>query len=170
MSFFGGTTNWDELGAQTVAIAGDGMLEPQVRVRRVNQLFDKGVPVDFEDQDGVTALLAASVTGHIETISALVSRGANVDYETKLQAGTALIVACAAGKLAALGALVRHGANVDYETSSGMTALIVAAAKGQSKAVAALTERGATVDHESVASQTALTVVRRCRLILSNPR
>jgi ankyrin repeat protein len=105
-----------------------------VRVRRVNQLIDKGVPVDYEDADGVTALLAASVTGHIETISALVSRGANVDYETKLQAGTALIVACAAGKLAALGALVRHGANVDHETSSGMTALIVAAAKGQSKA------------------------------------
>ena len=56
MSFFGGTTNWDELGAQTVAIAGDGMLEPQVRVRRVNQLIDKGVPVDYEV--GGTAILA----------------------------------------------------------------------------------------------------------------
>ena len=48
LSLFSGVTNWDELGAQMVAIAGDGMLEPQVRVRRVNQLIDKGVPVDYE--------------------------------------------------------------------------------------------------------------------------
>jgi hypothetical protein len=28
-----------------VAIAGDGTLDPNVRVRRVNQLLDRGVPV-----------------------------------------------------------------------------------------------------------------------------
>lgn len=39
--------------------------------------------VDFEDADGVTSLLAASVTGHVETIAALVARGANLDYETR---------------------------------------------------------------------------------------
>ena len=63
LSLFSGVTNWDELGAQMVAISGDGMLEPQVRVRRINQMVDKGVPVDFEDPDGVTALLASSVDG-----------------------------------------------------------------------------------------------------------
>jgi ankyrin repeat protein len=88
---------------------------------------------DFEDSDGVTALLAASVTGHVETIATLVARGASLDYETQLQAGTALIVSSAAGKLPSIGALVRHGANVNYETRSGLTALVVAAAKGQSK-------------------------------------
>ena len=41
------------------------------------------VQVDYEDADGVTALLAASVTGHVETIAALVARGANLDYETR---------------------------------------------------------------------------------------
>jgi len=81
----------------------------------------------------VTALLAASVTGHVETIATLVARGASLDYETQLQAGTALIVSSAAGKLPSIGALVRHGANVNYETRSGLTALVVAAAKGQSK-------------------------------------
>eukprot|EP00959_Pyramimonas_sp_CCMP1952_P332987 6972932-Pyramimonas_sp.AAC.1 len=95
----------EEVAAQMVAIAGDGTLDPNVRVRRVNQLLDRGVHVDFEDADGVTALLAASVTGHVETIAALVSRGANLDYETGLQAGTALIVAAAAGKLPSIGAL-----------------------------------------------------------------
>jgi hypothetical protein len=29
LSLFSGVTNWDEVGAQMVAIAGDGMLEPQ---------------------------------------------------------------------------------------------------------------------------------------------
>lgn len=33
----------------------------------------------------MTALLAAAVTGHVETIATLVARGANLDYETQLQ-------------------------------------------------------------------------------------
>jgi hypothetical protein len=46
-----------------VASAGDPMQDEEGRRSRIAHFLDMGVPIDFEDPDGVTALLAAAVSG-----------------------------------------------------------------------------------------------------------
>ena len=54
-----------ELSNAIVAAAGDPACSDQQRRRRVMHCLDLGVPVDYEDPDGVTAMLAACVSGAV---------------------------------------------------------------------------------------------------------
>jgi len=65
---------------------------------RVKAALESGAPVDGEDvSTGDTALIRASMGGHISTMSMLVDRGAVLEHETEL-GKTALIEAVCGGQ------------------------------------------------------------------------
>lgn len=139
-----------------VASAGDPMQSEEGRRSRIAHFLDMGVPIDYEDPDGVTALLAAAVSGFANTLDLLLVRGATIDLESS-KGGTALIVAAAAGQVDCIARLVAGGAYVDRENATGKTALTVAVQKGAVDAVEALVNvHGADPNRENFAGQTAL--------------
>ena len=46
-------------------------------VRRVRSLLGKGLDVDVADEDGVTPLIFAAMSGHVAVVSELLKAGAN---------------------------------------------------------------------------------------------
>ncbi|KAK3286747.1 hypothetical protein CYMTET_5712 [Cymbomonas tetramitiformis] len=141
-----------------VAAAGDPACSEVQRRRRVLHCLDLGVPVDYEDPDGVTGMLAAAVSGHTEVIKILLEHGADTDFETARQGGTGLIVAAAAKQEASVDILCQCGATVDFETKAGRTAMLVAASKDHLEIVDALLNFGADLNYENKHGQTPLLV------------
>jgi len=62
--------------------SGDPMQSEEGRRSRIAHFLDMGVPIDFEDPDGVTALLAAAVSGFANTVDLLLMRAATIDKES----------------------------------------------------------------------------------------
>ena len=128
---------------------------------------------------GATALMAAAMTGSVETIDVLVERGAFVNSRETTNGQTALMFAAWENRPEAIAALVRHGAHVGLTSfvvsmieprvdeygnpvpvrrrrtpggnsvMGGMTALLFAARDGHIEAVRALVAHGADVDQVS---------------------
>ena len=57
---------------------------------RVNELLNKGVPINSKDLNGQTAMMAAATGGHPETVKLLLNRGAEV--ETKDRRGESALM------------------------------------------------------------------------------
>ena len=128
---------------------------------------------------GATALMAAAMTGSVETIDVLVDRGAFVNSRETTNGQTALMFAAWENRPEAIAALVRHGAHVGLTSfvvsmieprvdeygnpvpvrrrrtpggnsvMGGMTALLFAARDGHIEAVRTLVAHGADVDQVS---------------------
>lgn len=80
-------------------------------------LLDHGAFVDAW-QGNRTALMFATLNGHVDCLALLLERGANVNIATSY--GTnALICAAAAGQLECLDLLLRAGANLEAKLKSG---------------------------------------------------
>ena len=94
---------------------------------------------------GLTPLLTAVVTGHIDVERELVFAGADVN--ARLGDGcSALSVACDVGCTDAVYILLHHGAQIESKDKYGRTPLWVAAASGQTEVVHALVSAGANVN------------------------
>ncbi|MBU1568478.1 MAG: ankyrin repeat domain-containing protein [Proteobacteria bacterium] len=71
-TIFANTTN-DELDADFIKAAFSGNL-PEVK-----RLFEKGANVNAKRENGITALIGASIEGHQEVVEFLLSKGVEVD-------------------------------------------------------------------------------------------
>uniref|UniRef100_A0A0G4FF66 Uncharacterized protein n=1 Tax=Chromera velia CCMP2878 TaxID=1169474 RepID=A0A0G4FF66_9ALVE len=80
----------------------------------VRLLVDAKANVDMEDQDGMTAVMVASVNGHTDIVRLLVDAKANVDMLNK-HGNTALLVASDEGHADIVRLLVDAKANVDMQ-------------------------------------------------------
>jgi ankyrin repeat protein len=69
--------------------------------------------------------MAASATGHLDVVQALLDKGADVNAKGNLGT-TALMGASLTGRLDVMQALLDKGADVNARTNNGMTALTVA--------------------------------------------
>ena len=106
-------------------------------VKEINELFDKydselkqlggnafekrneSLLVDGTDTSGNTALMWASLRGHIEIVNyLLMEQNANVNHKNNdLQ--TALMYACSEGNLTTAKALICHGADINHQDKWG---------------------------------------------------
>lgn len=130
-------------------------------LEQVKMLIEKeGVDINAKESEiGATALLVASVKGHLEIVQYLINKGADINAKGD-KVVTALMGASAAGHLAVVKALVEgkkgllsmfsKGADINAKDNDGITALMGASMKGHLEVVKYLINKG--VDVNAVAS------------------
>ncbi|KAF2003316.1 GDPD-domain-containing protein [Amniculicola lignicola CBS 123094] len=100
----------------------------------VKLLVEAGVDVNYQDEQGETALHVAARFGHCECAAALLEGSSTyrteVDVPEKTFAWTPLFVACVDGQLPMVELLVSAGADVEHFDNSGWTAKEHAALRG----------------------------------------
>ncbi|ETE68115.1 Ankyrin-3, partial [Ophiophagus hannah] len=113
-----------------------------------------GVDINICNQvNGLNALHLASKEGHVEVVSELIQRGANVDAATK-KGNTALHIASLAGQTEVVKVLVTNGANVNAQSQNGFTPLYMAAQENHLEVVKFLLDNGAS---QSLATEDGFT-------------
>ncbi|XP_055377214.1 protein TANC2 isoform X2 [Condylostylus longicornis] len=111
---------------------------------------------DYDTLTGDTALIAASKNGCLETVSVLLSRGANVDAKNKLSQ-TALILAIKEGHLAVVERLIQYEADIEQcENEASKTSLMIASEEGHLDIIEFLVERGVDLERQDKDGLTAL--------------
>ena len=101
------------------------------------------------------ALVAAVTSGDLDRVSALIARGAEVNYRNR-DGETPLTFAAAWDQLAAARVLLDHGADPNAADRHGGTALMWAAQHSEPALARALLAAGAEVDARDPAGRTAL--------------
>ena len=108
----------------------------------IDGLLELHLPVDHEDNNGMSALHHAAEIGSILAVRRLIENHANVD---KLNSNgcTPLMCAISRGQLPAVRTLLESGARVDVQDSHGRTALFIAASLDETKIAYLLRAYGA---------------------------
>jgi ankyrin repeat protein len=106
-------------------------------------------------EDGVTALMTASGSGHLEVVRLLCEAGADKDKADQ-NGETALILASRRGHLEVARLLCEAGADKDKVDQYGDTALIRASIQDHPEVARLLCEAGADKDYTNEDGQTAL--------------
>lgn len=103
------------------------------------ELLAARAKVNAKNQLGETALMLASINGHLEIVRSLVLRGANVN-----QSGwTPLMYAATRDHVNIARLLISYGAKVDAAADNGYTALMMATRENKAGVVALLLANGA---------------------------
>ena len=113
---------------------------------------------------GVTALMEASLVGHVAVVEVLLAHGARVDARSRNDRSTALMDASRAGRDTSpkiVRMLLAAGADVNARGPNGWTALIITAdrpfgTKSHTTVVKALVDAGADVNARGSGGSTAL--------------
>lgn len=103
-----------------------------------------GVNVKMEEY-GRTALMESAEMGYLDTMEALLQKGADINAQDRL-GDTALILAAHKGQFDAVRALLKKGANQNVKNIAGRTALRVASENGHTTIVSALLDKGAELE------------------------
>lgn len=127
------------------------------QIQTLEKLLDSGANPNSRDflSYGMTPLLAASASGHVEVVKLLLDRGAWVDrkHHRKL---SPLLVASQAGYTEIVQLLVAHGAQINFKGVKGYTALMYAARFNHKDIVELLLEKGVALNSRSDHRSTAL--------------
>jgi ankyrin repeat protein len=134
------------------------------RVEILHILLDNGADVNATGSDSETALFLSSYGGHVESVRALLERGA--DPNLSVTCGTALQKACQGpttpgqapgfGYAEVVRMLLDHGANVNGHMEGTTPALSLACACGHMETVQMLLDHGADVNARDEKFGTAL--------------
>ena len=108
----------------------------------------------MENFVGNTALIIASLNGHLDVVQALMSAGADLNVQGQHER-TALSFASEEGHLEVVKALVTAGAELNLQDKGGMTALILGSTKGHQDIVKALVAAGAELNLQDKYGDTA---------------
>jgi ankyrin repeat protein len=92
-------------------------------LERIRQLVEGGANIEETNNDGMTALLLASLKGHFEIIVYLVERGANFAH-TDNTGMTALQFASGGGHLSSVKYLLKHGAGARRAMTASMSLMM----------------------------------------------
>jgi ankyrin repeat protein len=115
------------------------------------------VSPDLHDRYGVTPLMEACRSGHLDCVEVLVRAGANVNAADK-EKTTVLMHACSGRSDSTIVEyLIAHGVHVNERDAYGCTAIMRAASKGDAGIIRVLLQGGAEVNTESDNHETALT-------------
>ncbi|KAG6617816.1 Ankyrin repeat-containing protein [Phytophthora cinnamomi] len=93
----------------------------QGNLDRIEKLLDMGFSADAESAMGLTPLLAACQSGHLEVVRRLLSSGASVNHAHIKTGRTALMEAASCAKPPVLKELLRYGARIYAEDVQGET-------------------------------------------------
>ncbi|KAE8974782.1 hypothetical protein PF005_g26309 [Phytophthora fragariae] len=88
---------------------------------RIEKLLDMGFSADAESAMGLTPLLAACQSGHLEVVRRLLSSGASVNHAHVKTGRTALMEAASRAKPPVIKELLRYGAQIHVEDVQGET-------------------------------------------------
>lgn len=137
------------------------------RLDVVLHLLKRGVDVNSQAKNGITALIVATASNSKDVIEALLVRGADVNL-ANAEGWTPLMEAAYRDRPAIVKRLLRAGAKVNLvETRNGFTALMVAARGDKTDSVSALLEAGSKVnrvDTRSGASALHLALASRKKM------
>ena len=95
-------------------------------VSEVKEMLDLGVPVDSEDEIGLTALQLAVVYHKTDVTQLLLSRGADVNKRSGLHHQTALHKAASNNSTDVIEVLLKHGASTNIKDRYGDTPIDLA--------------------------------------------
>ena len=132
-------------------------------VSDVKKHLDEGVRVDSQDENGNTALILASWKGHEAVCELLITRGCNVDKQSRKDGDTALIRAAAFGHEAVCELLITRGCNVNMQDKTGGTALIWAAENDEIPVVISLIKAGCDYSLRDKEGRCAMDILRQYR-------
>lgn len=122
----------------------------------VRKWLEQGANIDAQDDSGKTAVMAATVGNHAETVKALIDRGANLDIRDN-RSDNPLLYAGAEGLLDIVKLAIEAGADPELTNRFGGTALIPAAERGHVEVVEELLKRSKVqVNHVNRLGWTAL--------------
>ena len=140
-------------------VAGDLRLIDAVKgndAAAVRSLIAQHVDVDATETDGSTALHWAAQRDNLDTVSLLLSAGANAKAANRYNV-TPLFLAATNGSAAIIERLLKAGADPNSTSEEGETALMTAALTGKTDALKVLLAAGARVNTaEPIKGQTAL--------------
>lgn len=97
---------------------------------KVRELLDAGVPVDAGNHYEVTALIYASVWGHIDVVRELLERGADINHVDNLYGSDAMGMASNRGQAEVVKILVEHGADADSAFFGALSSKDLEAVRG----------------------------------------
>lgn len=128
--------NWspvtdEDLAAETAAIpAGDDRARLLAAADSGNKdvvedMLEKGLPVDVRDRDEWTPLMLAALQGHDKIVALLLEEGADIEAQD-INGTTALMAAASSGWLSVVKRLMAAGADMEVEDNAGETALYMA--------------------------------------------
>lgn len=110
----------------------------------VKLLVGAGVNLDYQDEQGETALHVAARSGHVECATTLLegkgSEKANMEIAEYTYGWTPLFTACVEGRIGIANLLIESGADLEKTDTSGWTAKEHAALRGHMKVAKALAE------------------------------
>ena len=120
----------------------------QGNITTVKELIEKGVDVNTENNDGLTALHYASNGNHIELVKDLIKQGADVNKKCNANNGefTPLMLAVHNNYSEIAHELIKAGADVNIEAKGGWTALHYASHGNHAALVKDLIEQGADIN------------------------
>ena len=124
----------------------------------VKALLVGKVPVDSQDNNGITELMYTAENGYDGCVKALLEGGASVNIKSN-NGDTALMLASEKGQVDCVKALLKEdNVLIDSKDNFGQTALMLAAENGCTDCVNALLEGGASVNSKDSGGDTALIV------------
>eukprot|EP00518_Triparma_eleuthera_P018299 CAMPEP_0197558898 /NCGR_PEP_ID=MMETSP1320-20131121/20178_1 /TAXON_ID=91990 /ORGANISM="Bolidomonas sp., Strain RCC2347" /LENGTH=394 /DNA_ID=CAMNT_0043120267 /DNA_START=105 /DNA_END=1286 /DNA_ORIENTATION=- len=138
------------------------------------QESDEEVEPDWEDKDAdkaedrlinqesrhrATPLMRAALKGHLDIVTLLLSRGADVSVEDHHQ-DTALSIAIAKRHIEVGVQIIAAGADKDHKNKYGWTPLMLAAGNGDKRTVETLITRGCNVNIDTPNGMTALVIAK----------
>ena len=121
----------------------------------VEDLLDRGVPIDTKDDEGKSLLHWAAWGGHVTTMRLLIRRGCDVDSVDGSRL-TPLHMAAAMGQIKAIQELIRKGATKSMAAGEFGTPLNQAVIKGHVETVEAMLAEGCPIDVVSSNGETVL--------------
>ena len=92
------------------------------RAEVIQQMLEKGININHQNEMGFTALIIAAQYGHADIVNLLLEKNADVNLKNAGDA-TALIIAAKNGHADIVNALLAKGAKIDAQASDGTTAL-----------------------------------------------
>jgi ankyrin repeat protein len=116
-----------------------------------------GTDVDSQDEDGRTALMAASWRNDVQTVEVLLNRNAQVDLKDK-NGSTALMKATSPGRKTIARMLLNKGADVNIQDNYGLNALMWAVQNEDEEIISLLLKESPDIDAENCTGLTALMI------------
>ncbi|MFB4329616.1 ankyrin repeat domain-containing protein [Paenibacillus sp. CR_12] len=128
----------------------------QGNAEQVRQLLQSGANIDATDEQGRTAVMAATYRNHVDTVDALIQAGADINIRDH-QLNNVFLYAGAEGMLNILRLAIDADADVTLTNRFGGTALIPASDRGHVEIVQELlTRTSVDVNHINNLNWTAL--------------
>ena len=105
-------------------------------------LLELGANVDYQNEEGRTALIFASQTGHYQVVELLLKKNADPNLQTQ-KGSTALTYASENGHYQVVELLLQENADPNLQTQKGSTALTYASENGHYQVVGLLLKENA---------------------------